>query len=299
VLNLSEFMVLDESTRRNLEIAQSNNGTTISSTLLSVLDFTTTPMGGRMMKQWLQHPLLSKQAIEIRQKCVGELLTHKNEREELLKMLNSIFDMERLLGKIVTGRANGRDLINLKNSLAILKPIKDLLGKKPFTALAKITKKINILDKLKTEIETAIVETPPTTIQEGGLIKSGFNNELDELRNIADHGKDWLLNYQEKERASTGISSLKISYNKVFGYYLEVTNVHKGKAPDYYIRKQTLVNAERYITPELKEWEEKILGAEDKINTIEYKIFQEIREKVSKYTADIQENSRMISEIDC
>jgi len=299
VLNLSEFMVLDESTRRNLEIAQSNNLQGETPTLLSVLDFTTTPMGGRMMKQWLQHPLLSKKQIESRQKCVTELLDHKKERAELLKFLQSIFDMERLLGKIVTGRANGRDVINLKNSLAILAPIKQLLTEKSFANLTKIVKDINLLHELTKEIETAIVETPPNSIQDGGLIKQGFSTELDDLRNIAEHGKDWLINYQEKERAATGISSLKISYNKVFGYYLEVTNVHKDKAPDYYIRKQTLVNAERYITPELKEWEEKILGAEDKINQIEYKIFQEIRESVSKFTKDIQQNSIKISEIDC
>ncbi len=207
--------------------------------------------------------------------------------------------MERLLGKIVTGRANGRDVINLKSSLAVLEPIKNLLAQKPFKNLAKIVKQIDVLENLKSEIEAAIVETPPTTLKEGGLIKPGFDKELDELRDIAEHGKDWLLNYQQKEREATGISSLKISYNKVFGYYLEVTNVHKGKAPDYYIRKQTLVNAERYITPELKEWEEKILGAEDKINTIEYKIFQDIREKVGGFTKEIQQNSVLVSEIDC
>ena len=299
VLNLSEYMVLDESTRRNLEIAQSNNMQADTPTLLSVLDFTATPMGSRMMKQWLQHPLLSRKQIEYRQKCVEELLGHKNERNKLHKLLQSIFDMERLLGKIVTGRANGRDVINLKNSLAILTPIKQLLTAKPFTILAKTANEINILDGLKKEIENAIVEAPPNSIQDGGLIKPGFSKELDDLRDIADHGKDWIVNYQQRERASTGISSLKISYNKVFGYYLEVTNVHKGKAPDYYIRKQTLVNAERYITPELKEWEEKILGAEDKINGMEYKIFQDIRESISNFTTDIQQNSIKISEIDC
>ena len=228
-----------------------------------------------------------------------ELLSHKSERDKLLKLLNSIFDMERLLGKIVTGRANGRDVINLKNSLAVLVPAKQLLAGKPFKNLAKIADDINIMDRLKDEIETAIVETPPNSIQDGGLIKPGYNEELDGLRDIAEHGKDWLINYQQKERASTGISSLKISYNKVFGYYLEVTNVHKDKAPDYYIRKQTLVNAERYITPELKEWEEKILGAEDKIKEIEYKIFQDIRDKVSAFTKDIQQNSIKIAAIDC
>jgi len=299
VLNLSQFMILDESTRRNLEIAQSFNSQVETPTLLSVLDFTSTPMGARMIKQWLQHPLLSIGQIRERQQCVGELLKNKTEREELITLLKSIFDMERLLGKIATGRANGRDVINFKNSLVVLQPVKQLFKAKTFKNISKITKTINTLEKLKNEIEKAIVETPPNTIQEGGLIKTGFNKELDELRNIAEHGKDWLLNYQEKEKSATGISSLKVSYNKVFGYYLEVTNLHKDKVPEYYIRKQTLVNAERYITPELKEWEEKILGAEEKINTIEYKIFQNVREKISAYTNKIQNNSIKIAELDC
>lgn len=298
VLNLSEFMVLDESTRRNLEISQSFNVQTATPTLLSVLDFTATPMGARMIKQWLQHPLLSTDQIKHRQFCVAELLEHKNEREELLSLLKSIFDMERLLGKIATGRANGRDVINLKNSLKILEPIKKLFKSATFKNIGKITGSISLLDELSTEIENALVETPPNTIQEGGLIKDGFDSELDDLRNIAENGKDWLLEYQKKEKSNTGISSLKVSYNKVFGYYLEVTNLHREKVPESYIRKQTLVNAERYITPELKEWEEKILGAEEKINAIEYRLFQELRQKIGRHTHAIQSNSSRIAELD-
>lgn len=299
VLNLSQYMVLDESTRRNLEISQSGNTLVNTPTLLSVLDYTYTPMGGRMLKHWLQHPLLSCEQIEIRQSCVGELLEHKDEREELSKQLRSVFDMERLLGRIATGRANGRDVINLKNSLAILWPIKELLTQKIFSQLRKIAENIQILPELKDEIEKAITENPPNTLQEGGLIKKGYNAELDELRSIAEHGKDWLVNYQQHERQKTGIPTLKVSYNKVFGYYLEVTHTHKDKIPADYIRKQTLVNAERFITPELKEWEEKILGAEDKINELEYSIFQEIREKIAAHTSEIQQNSNLIAEIDC
>lgn len=299
VLNLSRYMILDESTRRNLEIATSDNTRIETPTLLSVLDNTATPMGARMIKQWLQHPLLSLKQIEHRQQCVSELLNNKKDRELLLKLLKSIFDMERLLGKIATGRANGRDVITLKNSLKVIDPVKKLFASKSYKNISKICNQLNALDALRIEIEKAIVETPPNTIQEGGLIKDGFNKELDELRNIAEHGKDWLLDYQEKERRSSGISSLKISYNKVFGYYLEVTNLHKEKVPDYYIRKQTLVNAERYITPELKEWEEKILGAEEKINVIEYEIFQDIRHKISAHTREIQNNSTKIAELDC
>lgn len=299
VLNLSQYMVLDESTRRNLEIAQPNNNYANSPTLLSVLDKTITPMGGRLVKHWLQHPLLSLKEIIFRQNCVSELLLQKKHREDLAGQLKSIFDIERLLGKIVTGRANGRDVINLKNSLSILKPIKKIFENTLFKSLKKVAGQINILDELNSEIERAIIETPPITIQEGGLIQKGYSKELDELRDIAEHGKDWLLNYQQKERNATRINTLKISYNKVFGYYLEITNVHKEKIPENYIRKQTLVNAERYITPELKEWEDKILGAEEKISTIEYKIFQEIREKISKHIKDIQTNSTIIAELDC
>ncbi|MCH7858629.1 MAG: DNA mismatch repair protein MutS, partial [Candidatus Marinimicrobia bacterium] len=267
-------------------------------TLLSVLDFTATPMGSRMMKQWLQHPLLSRKQIEYRQKCVEELLGHKNERNKLHKLLQSIFDMERLLGKIVTGRANGRDVINLKNSLAILTPIKQLLTAKPFTILAKTANEINILDGLKKEIENAIVEAPPNSIQDGGLIKPGFSKELDDLRDIADHGKDWIVNYQQRERASTGISSLKISYNKVFGYYIEVSKGHIHLVPEHYERKQTLVNAERYITPELKEYEEKVLSAEEQIQVLERELFEELQKRVMTRARDIQANARILAAVD-
>ncbi len=299
VLNLSQYMVLDDSTRRNLEIAEPNNNLVDTPTLLSVIDKTSTAMGGRLIKHWLQHPLLSKGDIIFRQNCVFELLDQKQSREDLLQLLKAVFDMERLLGRIVTGKANARDVINLKNSLLLLKPIKELFAHKKFKALKKVASEINPLLELKNTIEQAIIETPPVTILEGGLIQKGYNKELDELRNIADHGKDWLLNYQKKEREVSGINSLKISYNKVFGYYLEITNMHKDKVPETYIRKQTLVNAERYITPELKEWEEKILGAEEKINSIEYNIFQEIRERISDHIKDIQTNSDIIAKLDC
>ena len=297
-INFSRYMVLDESTRRNLEIdwsaAEGKQGT-----LLSILDQTATVMGGRMLKQWLQHPLLEKNAITDRQACVGELLQSKDVRDELFKLLRSVFDMERLLGKIATGRANGRDVVYLKESLKVLHPIKMLIRENGLNDLQKLSDAIDELPDLTGLIDKALVESPPLTLQEGGLIRPGFNSELDELRAIAENGKDWLVQYQEKEREITGIPKLKISYNRVFGYYLEVTNVHKDKVPERYIRKQTLVNAERYITPELKEWEEKILGAEDKINQIEYKIFQEVRERVTGYTAIIQKNSRLVAEIDC
>ncbi len=298
-VNLSGFMNLDESTRRNLEISQSIAFDSTGKTLLSVLNFTSTSMGARLLRQWLQQPLLDINEISERLNIVEELFSDKAIRTELSEQLKSMFDMERLLGKLVTGRANAKDALNLKQSLQILSPVKDIIAS---SSLQKIKDKFldfDLLETLTELLENAIVENPPFTIQEGGIIRKGFNTELDELRKIAETGKDWLMGYQNSEREKTGISSLKINYNKVFGYYLEVTNVHKDKVPDYFIRKQTLVNAERYITPELKEWEDKILGAEDKINTIEYNIFQDIRKEISRHIEPIQKNSRLVAELDC
>jgi DNA mismatch repair protein MutS len=298
-VNLSGFMNLDESTRRNLEISQSISYDKNGKTLLNVLDFTSTSMGARLLKQWLQQPLLDLEEINKRHRAVNELFGAKSVRNKLTERLKSMFDMERLLGKLVTGRANAKDALNLKQSLQLLAPIKEVIENSNLENIKTRFAQIDLLESLTDLLENAIVENPPFTIQEGGIIRDGYNEELDELRRIAEHGKDWLIEYQNSEREKTGISSLKINYNKVFGYYLEVTNVHKDKVPDYFIRKQTLVNAERYITPELKEWEEKILGAEDKINTIEYNIFQDIRTEISHYIAQIQMNSRLTAELDC
>ena len=299
VLNLSKYMALDESTRRNLEIAETISGTGKNYTLLQVLDHTVTPMGARLFKQWLQQPLLDKKEINQRLDIVNELLDNRPLRNELIDCLKGLFDLERLLGKIVTGRANARDLNNLKESLELVEPVKKTLKTEGSKFLNQVFSKFNTLDKLVGQIGHAIVENPPVTIQEGGIIRKGYNKELDELRDISEKGKDWLLNYQEVERKSTAINTLKINYNKVFGYYIEITNVHKDKVPDRYIRKQTLVNAERYITPELKEWEDKILGAEDKISALEYEIFQDIRNVVSNYVEPIQINGRLFAELDC
>ncbi len=299
LINLSNYMILDESTRRNLEIAQTISGVQGGHTLLTVLDYTQTPMGARLFKQWLQQPLIHKKEIMQRLDIVAALVDHKEIKKALTGQLNAIFDMERLLGRIVTGRANGRDMQNLRLSLEVIPPLQKIIKESGLGALQKSFKKFDPLTSLTGLIAETIVENPPLTIQEGGLIRSGHNRELDELREISEHGKDWLLSYQEKERGRTGITSLKVSYNRVFGYYLEVSNVHKDKVPENYIRKQTLVNAERYITPDLKEWEEKILGAEDKIKELEYKIFQEVRQQVSRFIVPIQENSRKIAELDC
>ncbi len=299
VLNVSNYMVLDESTRRNLEISRALSGNSGQNTLLDILDYTITPMGARLFKQWIQQPLLNIKAIEHRLDLVTDLLENRPLHRELSALLKQIFDLERLLGKIVTGRANGRDLLNLSQSLRQIKPLKETLVAMASKRLVKAFKALNPLESLTELISEALVDSPPLTIQEGGIIRKGYNPELDELRQITEKGKDWLIEYQQAERQRTGISTLKVNYNKVFGYYLEVTHVHKEKVPETYIRKQTLVNAERYITPELKEWEEKILGAEEKINTLEYQLFQEVREKVSSFIRPIQSNSHLIAELDC
>ncbi len=298
-LNLSSFMVLDESTRRNLEIAQSMSGSGSKNTLLQIIDFTITPMGARLFKQWIQQPLLDKDQINHRLDVVSELYKSADLRQSISEELKQIFDTERLLGKIVTNRANARDVQNLSSSLKKIGPIKTIIENSSCPALKQHFDSFTILDQLTEKIDQAIVENPPITMQEGGIIRPGYNQELDELREISEHGKDWLLEYQEAERKRTGIPTLKVNYNKVFGYYIEVTHVHKDKIPPEYVRKQTLVNAERYITQELKEWEDKILGAEEKINDLEYRLFQEIREEIGRYIEPIQLNSKLIAELDC
>ncbi len=299
VINLSKYMTLDEGTRRNLEISETISGSIKENTLLTVLDYTVTPMGARLFKQWLRQPLLEKDDIVHRLDIITELFENEAAQRDLIEQLKGVFDMERLLGKIVTGRANGRDLLNLRYSLELLHPIGEILTGSGLEKLIKTFNSFDPLEELTQLFSKAIVDNPPLTIQEGGVICKGFNEALDELREISETGKDWLIGYQKKERQKTAITSLKINYNRVFGYYIEVTNVHKDKVPDDYIREQTLVNAERYITPELKEWEDKILGAEEKINQLEYKIFQDIRAEVSKYIQPIKENSRLISVLDC
>ncbi len=299
VINLSDYMILDEATRRNLEIKDPLHENSGSKTLLQVIDETRTAMGGRMLRHWINQPLKVLDKIKQRLEIVEELFLNGEILEKVRDILNECADMERLIGKVATGRANGRDLIYLKDSLCIIPMIKDVIKPSSLKKLKKISSDLNELENVVALIENAIVEGPPLTIGEGGLIRRGYSHELDELYNIANHGKEWLVSEQQKERERTGISTLKINYNKVFGYYIEVTKTNLDKIPPEYIRKQTLVNAERYITPELKVMEEKILGAEEKMNTLEYDIFQNIREEVARETEIIQKNSLTIGFLDC
>ncbi|MCS7053723.1 MAG: DNA mismatch repair protein MutS [Ignavibacterium sp.] len=296
--NPTDYMILDYATKRNLEIISSMQDGGKEGSLLSVLDETQTAMGGRLLKSWVSAPLRNVSAIKQRQNAVEELFNKKNKRKELLEILKEVGDLERLISKISTGRANPRDVVALKLSLEKIPKIKTLLQDFSDPTLKKIYESFEDLSDVVNKISEAILDNPSTSLNEGGIIKSGYSAELDELREIAFNAKDYLANLQQKERERTQIPSLKVSYNKVFGYYIEISNAHKNKIPDNYIRKQTLVNSERYITPELKEFEEKILNAEERINTIEYQLFNEIRIYIAQKTFEIQKNAKLIAMLD-
>jgi len=295
---ISHYMILDSATRRNLELVASMSEGRREGTLISVIDRTVTPMGGRKLKKWLLNPLKDIKEIGKRLKSVSELFDNRESRRETGKILENISDIERIIAKIGSNKANGKDLIALKQSLVQIPRLKEALrwGKAYYTGVA--ARKLSDLKKVVNEIEKSISDDPPPSITEGRIIKKGYNQELDELRELVHSGKKWISNLQSSEREKRGIPSLKVSFNKVFGYYIEVTKPHLSKVPDTYIRKQTLVNAERFITPELKEYEEKVLNAEEKINSLEYELFQKVREKVVLEIDAIQRNAELISEID-
>jgi len=299
VQNLSKYMVLDEATRRNLEINYTLRENIGGNTLLEVIDDTETAMGGRLLRQWVNYPLCEADEVNFRLDIVEELYKNKTELSQLKDLLNACSDMERLITKIATGRANGRDLIYLKTTLIQIPEIKKIIENSPLKKIKKRYKAFKNLPNVIKIIEDAIIENPPLTITDGGVIKRGYNKELDEIFEITSQGKEWLLKLQEEEKERTGINTLKINFNKVFGYYIEITKSNYDKIPDNYIRKQTLVNAERFITPELKEKEEKILNAEDRVKSLEYEIFQEVRQNITSKIDIIQNNSRLLAELDC
>jgi DNA mismatch repair protein MutS len=297
--NPSEYMILDHSTKRNLEITYTMQDGGREGSLISILDKTETAMGGRLLKKWISAPLKNLELILKRQESVEELLINKKIRKKLINELKEIGDLERLISKVCTGRANPREIIYLKTSLKKIPAVKELLNESKVKTLQQLNSGLNPLEKTIAKIESAIIDSPPLSISDGGIIKSGFSPELDELRDISIHGKDWIANLQKNERERTGISSLKVSFNKVFGYYIEISNAHKEKVPDDYIRKQTLVNSERFITPDLKTYEDKILNAEEKIYELESQLFNEIRIAVSSEAEAVQNNARLIAMLDC
>lgn len=297
--NPSDYMSLDYSTKRNLEITFSMNDGAREGSLISFLDKTETAMGGRLLKKWISTPLRRLDQIQKRQSSVEELFNNKSLRKTLLNELKEIGDLERLISKICTGRANPREVVALKFSLMKLPLIKEKLSQVSVTTLLSIKDNISPLENLVNKIHNSIVDSPPLSLNDGGVIKNGFSAELDELRNISLHGKDWIANLQKTERERSGISSLKVSYNKVFGYYIEISHANKEKVPSDYLRKQTLVNSERYITPDLKDYEDKILNAEEKIYELESQLFNEIRLLIAHEAEAIQQNAKMIAMLDC
>ncbi|KAA3657842.1 MAG: DNA mismatch repair protein MutS [Calditrichaeota bacterium] len=292
------FVGIDRASQRNLELVRSLRGSR-DGTLISVLDQTATPMGARLLSHWLVRPLNKVASINYRLDAVDELVRDTNKQEEIQDCLRGVGDIERIITKVITLRANARDLLALAKSLQKIEPLKQLLQGVESEALKNNNESLDPLPQLIEEINRAIADDPPLAITDGGLIRKGYSEELDELRNIAYSGKDWILQLQRSEREKTGIPSLKVSFNKVFGYYIEVTKPNLPKVPEHYIRKQTLVNAERFITPELKEYEEQILGAEEKIVSIEYELFNGLRQQAAGYAAAIQKNAVSIAEIDC
>lgn len=297
--NPSDYMILDHSTKRNLEIIFSMQDSGREGSLISILDKTETSMGGRLLKKWISSPLKKLEPILARQEAVEELLNNREIRKKIIEELKEIGDLERLISKICTGRANPREIINLKTSLKRIPNIKNLLSSIKGDTLINLREKLTSLNQIIDKIEIAITDNPPLNIADGGVIKNNYSPELDELRDISINGKDWIANLQKSEREKTGISSLRVSYNKVFGYYIEVSNANKDKVPSYYMRKQTLVNSERFITPELKEYEEKILNAEEKIYELESQLFNELRLFIANEAEAIQNNARLIAMLDC
>lgn len=292
------YMVLDSSTRRNLELVETLREKQKRGSLLWVLDKTKTAMGARTLRSYIEQPLIDQKEIEQRLDAVSELNKNMITREELREYLGPIYDLERLISRVVYQTANPRDLIAFKTSLSMLPPIKTLMEDFSCDLLCRMGEDLDTLEDLCELIEQSIEEDPPISIREGGMIKDGFHPDIDRLRSAKTEGKGWLAKVEEEEREKTGIKNLRIKFNKVFGYYLEVTNSYKDLVPDYYTRKQTLTNAERYITPELKELEETILGAEDKLTALEYDLFCQVRNQIAEQVERIQSTAKAIAAID-
>jgi DNA mismatch repair protein MutS len=290
-------MILDSSTLRNLELLSNIRDSSTRGTLISVLDKTVTPMGSRLMKKWIKEPLLRKEVIEKRLNAV--LVLNKNVilREEMIDLLDDVYDLERLISRVNYGNANPRDLLALRNSLQKIPEIKLKLGALDVELLNEINK-IPLLRSVAAIINSSIKEEPPITIRDGGIIKDGYSQELDDLREIKNNSKNYLAQLEQKEKLNTGIPNLKLGYTRVFGYFIEVTKRNIHLVPSNYVRKQTTTNSERYITEELKVEEEKILGADEKINLLEYNLFQELLRKVSEKTSDVQEAANRLAALD-
>ncbi|MDB9966591.1 DNA mismatch repair protein MutS [Flavobacteriaceae bacterium] len=293
----SSHVWMDQFTVSNLELIYSNSKE--GKSLIDIIDYTSSPMGARMLKRWLIHPLLDLKKLNFRHSSVDEIIRNEDLLISLQSELQSLSDLERIIAKVVTFKISPRELVQLKESLIKVKSIKDLLSDKSLKNLYKINSSLDYCDSIINLLEKTLNNEAPVNIKKGNVIKENFNSELDELRSLSISGKDYLNKILEREKNNTGITSLKISFNNVFGYFIEVRNIHKDKVPEEWIRKQTLVNAERYITSELKDYEAKILGAEEKISILESKLFEELIIKLVKDVEIIQKNSFWLANLDC
>jgi DNA mismatch repair protein MutS len=298
VLKNETRMLLDASTQKNLEIIKGMQSGENEGSLLWVIDETLTSMGGRLLRSWLLNPLLGVDEIKQRQDAVKSLMIDKGDLSHIREQLKSIHDIERLSSRIDNGTANARDLLALKNSLAVMPGFKEFINRYENKGIISLSEQLDVLSDVKTLIEQSITDDPPHGLKDGGLIKPGSHVEVDELREICGSGKDFIASLQDKERRKTGITSLKVGYNKVYGYYIEVTKPNLSQVPEHYIRKQTLVSGERFITPELKEHEAKIIGAEDRLKALEYELFSDLRNKVAGEAERLYRTSSAVAELD-
>ena len=292
------YMIIDSATNRNLELIETLREKQKKGSLLWVLDKTKTAMGARLMRNWIEQPLIEKKKITARQDAVEELYNDMITREEIREYLNAVYDLERLVTRISYRTANPRDLIAFKTSLGMIPPVKQLLSQAKSAELKEIDERMDCLEDIYDLIEKSIQDEPPIMIREGGMIKEGYNEDVDKFRLSRTEGKTWLAELEAREKEKTGIKNLRVRYNKVFGYYLEVTNSYKELVPADWTRKQTLANAERYITPELKELEDMILGAEDKLAALEYDLYCEVRDSIGEQVVRIQETAKAIAHLD-
>ena len=295
---IENFMNLDATAIRNLELVRNMRDGSKRGTLLDVLDFTNTSMGARKLRSWIECPLLDLGKIYERQDAVAELLDNTTLREAVVERLKTIYDLERIVSRLEVGSANARDLVSLRTSLAVLPEVKAVLANCKSRKLQKIYNNLHVHEDIYSALEAAIVDEPPFSVREGGMIKTGYNSELDELHLIAKDNKTWMQNFEQKIKEETGIKTMKVGFNKVFGYYIEVSKGQSENVPDYFVRKQTLVNAERYIVPELKDFENKILGAKEKIEQLEYYLFSQLREMIRSKISEIQETARALATVD-
>ena len=293
-----KYMVLDSASRRNLELTETLREKNKRGSLLWVLDHTRTAMGARMLRTWITQPLIDMEEILRRQDALEEINERPIDREEMREYLGPVYDLERLISRMASKTANPRDMIAFRNSLQMLPPILEIMKGYDTILMTNLREDMDPLEDICSLITQAIVDDPPMTVREGGMIREGFNQDADMFRRASTEGKTWLLDLEAREREKTGIKNLRIKYNKVFGYYLEVTNSFKDQVPDYYIRKQTLTTAERYTTDELKKMEDTILGAEDKLNSLEYDLFCQVRDRIAADVSRIQKTAKAVAALD-